>query len=188
MIQLSTAAGKALLNDLGVRLRLGSINRGKFRKPVFPGHYLEVETAIALEGDGEARPLPGASGDGRASYFPRYSPDGRWIAFVRSDGGYFARPSSDLFLVPASGGDARRLSVNTSGRMDSWPSWSLDGHWLVWASRRDDSPNTRVFFTEIDPTGGCSPPVPFPGHVPEGMSVNHPTISSFPRPAKLLVD
>ncbi len=124
-----------------------------------------------------SRPLAGASGDGAASYFPRFSPDGRWIAFVRSEGGYFARPTSDLYLVPAGGGEARRLEVNTAGRMDSWPSWSLDGRWLVWASRRDDPEGTRAYLTEVSPDGRCSPPVPFPAQPPDGWSVNHPTVA-----------
>lgn len=135
---------------------------------------------LDLAGEGAAVPLAGASGDGRASYFPRFSPDGRWIAFVRSDGGYFARPSSDLYLVPAGGGEPRSLGVNTPGRMDSWPSWSLDGHWLVWASRRDDPDFTRVYLTEVDDAGRCSPPVVFPGDVPAGHAVNHPTVSRVP--------
>lgn len=124
-----------------------------------------------------SRPLAGASGDGEASYFPRFSPDGRWIAFVHSDGGYFARPSSDLYLVPAGGGEAVRLAVNTVGRMDSWPSWSLDGRWLVWASRRDDPDVTRAFLAEVDEDGRCSPPVPYPLQLPTGWSVNQPTIA-----------
>ena len=35
----------------------------------------------------------------------RYSPDGRWIAFRRG-----ARPYADLWIVPAAGGEARRLT------------------------------------------------------------------------------
>jgi len=135
---------------------------------------------LDLGEDGTPAPLAGASGDGAASYFPRFSPDGRWIAFVRSDGGYFARPSSDLYLVPAKGGAARRLSVNTEGRMDSWPTWSRDGHWLVWASRRDDPDVARAYLTEVDDQGRCSPPVPFPGEVPQEYSVNHPTVAHTP--------
>jgi hypothetical protein len=135
---------------------------------------------LDLAGEAAPEPLAGASGDGRASYFPRFSPDGRWIAFVRSDGGYFARPSSDLYLVSTAGGEPRRLGVNTHGRMDSWPSWSLDGHWLVWASRRDDPDHTRAYLTEVDDEGRCSPPVPFPGEVPAGFAVNHPMVARAP--------
>ena len=137
---------------------------------------------VPLRGEhaGRARPLEGASGGGIAHYFPRHSPDGRWIAFVRSNGGYFARPEADLYLVPATGGEARRLAVNTAGRMDSWPSWSLDGRWLAWASRRDDPDRTHVYLTRIDDNGRASPPVRLPGEAPPPLSYNHPTFSRSP--------
>ena len=137
---------------------------------------LAIWTVPFDEGQGgEARPLPGASEAGRASYFPRYSPDGQSLAFVVSDGGFSARPSSDLYLVPVSGGEAVYLSVNTPGRMDSWPSFSPDGHWLTWASRRDDPDRTAIYLTQLEPDGGCSPPVRLPGDAPPGWSYNHPT-------------
>jgi hypothetical protein len=135
---------------------------------------------VPLAGDGPAQPLPGAAGGGDAHVFPRHSPDGRWIAFVRTGGGYFARPDADLFLIPASGGEARPLAVNVPGRMDSWPSWSRDGRWLVYASRRDDPDQTRAFLTRIDDQGQASPPVPWPGPLPDGRSCNHPTFTALP--------
>ncbi len=130
---------------------------------------------------GEARPLAGAAGDG-AFYFPRYSPDGRFVALVHSDGGYFARPSADLVLLPAAGGAPLPIGIN-SPRMDSWPSWSLDGRWLAFASRRDDPARTYVYLTEVQPDGSCSPPVRLPGEAPDGLSYNHPTFGpALPAP------
>lgn len=129
---------------------------------------------------GTAQPLAGASGAG-AHYFPRYSPDGRWMALVHSEGGYFARPSADLVLIPAAGGEPVPSTIN-SGRMDSWPSWSLDGHWLAFASRRDDPARTHVYLTAVGPDGGLSPPVQLPGDDPEGGCYNHPTFGPAPAP------
>ncbi len=151
------------------------------------GPVLDIETGeldiwtVPLTGEGVARPLDGASGGGGAHVFPRHSPDGRWIAFVRTGGGYFARPDADLYLVPAAGGLARSLEVNVPDRMDSWPSWSLDGHWLVYASRRDDPDRTRAYLTRIDDDGHASPPVPLPGPLPAGLSHNHPTFTALPQ-------
>ncbi len=143
------------------------------------GSSLDTETGeldiwtVDLDGSGEARPLPGASGGGGAHVYPRHSPDGRWIAFVRTAGGYFARPDADLYLVPAAGGEARALEVNVPDRMDSWPSWSLDGRWLAYASKRDG--RTRAYLSRIDDQGRASPPVPWPGDPPDDLSCNHPT-------------
>jgi len=135
---------------------------------------------VPLDGSAPAAPLAGAAAPGAASYFPRYSPDGRWLAFVRSRGGYFARPSSDLYLVPAAGGEAIALAVNTPDTMDSWPAWSLDGRWLVWASRRDDPQRTTLYLTAIDTQGRCSPAVALPAD-DAGESYNHPAFHAPPR-------
>ena len=135
---------------------------------------------VPLDGGGTATALAGAAGGGGGHVFPRYSPDGRWLAFVRTSGGYFARPDAELMLVPAAGGQVIPLSVNTADRMDSWPSWSLDGRWLVFASRRDDPDRTRVYLTRVDPDGQASPPVPWPGQTTDGRSANHPTVTALP--------
>jgi Tol biopolymer transport system component len=43
-------------------------------------------------------------------------------------------PDSELFIIPAEGGEARRLRANTP-RMNSWHSWSSNGRWLVFSSK-----------------------------------------------------
>ncbi|MHB1309544.1 MAG: TolB family protein, partial [Limisphaerales bacterium] len=83
---------------------------------------------------GPAEPVAGASGDGRSNYFPKYSPDGRWIVFCKSRSYMLLQPDSELFIVPAAGGEARRLRGNLS-RMNSWHSWSPNGRWLVFSSK-----------------------------------------------------
>ena len=49
---------------------------------------------------------------------PAWSSDGRWIAFTKDRGA--AGRDSDIWLVPADGGPARRV---TSGRADDAPTW-----------------------------------------------------------------
>ncbi|MFH2204709.1 MAG: hypothetical protein ABIJ96_16465 [Elusimicrobiota bacterium] len=109
---------------------------------------------------GQAQPLAGASGNGSDNYFPEFSPDGRWLAFTRGNasGGPFARDSSDIYIVPAAGGRARRLESNVEGVMDSWHSWSSDSRWLLYSSKRDGLA-TRAYITRIDERGGASAPV-----------------------------
>jgi len=67
---------------------------------------------------------------------PQVSPDGRSVAFVVSDP-FLAenRIDSDVWVVAASGGGARKLT--NSSRSDLHPRWSPDGAWIAFESNRD---------------------------------------------------
>ncbi|MBI4700904.1 MAG: tetratricopeptide repeat protein [Deltaproteobacteria bacterium] len=106
---------------------------------------------------GKPEPLAGASHNGMSNYFPKYSPDGKWIVFCKARSYSLLQPDSELFIVPAAGGEARRLRGNT-GRMSSWHSFSPSGRWLVFASKQN-GPYTQLFLTHIDAEGNSSPPV-----------------------------
>ncbi|MBN1780337.1 tetratricopeptide repeat protein [bacterium] len=106
---------------------------------------------------GKAEPLQGASQDGMSNYFAKYSPDGRWIVFCKAESFMLLQEDSDLYIIPAEGGEARRLSCNTN-RMNSWHSWSPNSKWLVFASKAN-SAYTQLFLTHIDEKGNSSPPV-----------------------------
>ncbi len=106
---------------------------------------------------GTPEPLPGASFNGLSNYFPRYSPDGRWIVFCRAANYMLLQPDSELYIIPAEGGEARRLRANTT-RMNSWHSFSPNGKWLVF-SGKPDSAYTRLYLTHIDEQGESTPPV-----------------------------
>lgn len=106
---------------------------------------------------GTAEPLRGASHNGRSNFFPKYSPDGKWIVFCQADSYMLLQPDSELYIVPAEGGTARRLRYNTA-RMNSWHSWSSNSRWLVFSSKVN-TPYTQLFLTHIDEEGNDSPPV-----------------------------
>lgn len=106
---------------------------------------------------GTAVPLAGGSGNGRSNFFPRYSPDGKWIVFTQANSYMLLQPDSELYIVPAAGGAARRLRHNTA-RMNSWHSWSSNSRWLVFSSKVN-TPYTQLFLTHIDEDGNDSPPV-----------------------------
>jgi tetratricopeptide (TPR) repeat protein len=106
---------------------------------------------------GTPEPLAGASHDGKSNYFPKYSPDGKWIVFCKADNYMLLRPDSDLYIIPADGGPARRLRYNTA-RMNSWHSWSSNSRWLVFSSKAN-GPYTQLFLTHIDEEGNDTPPV-----------------------------
>jgi tetratricopeptide (TPR) repeat protein len=106
---------------------------------------------------GQAEPVAGASFNGKSNFFPRYSPDGKWIVFCRAQNYMLLQPDSELYIIPAAGGEARRLRANTR-RMNSWHSFSPNGKWLVF-SGKPDSPYTRLYLTHIDEQGESTPPV-----------------------------
>lgn len=127
---------------------------------------------------GQAEPLAGASGNGFSHYFPKYSPDGRWIVFCRARSYMLLQPDSELFIVPAQGGEARRLRCNLS-RMNSWHSWSPNSRWLVFSSKAF-SDYTQLFLTHIDAEGNSTPPVWLEHFTATNRAANIPEFVNLP--------
>jgi Tol biopolymer transport system component len=65
---------------------------------------------------------------------PAFSPDGREIVFTRWVSYYV----SDLYVVPASGGEPKRLTFDS--RLNRGAVWMPDGRSIVFSSERDGSP------------------------------------------------
>ena len=106
---------------------------------------------------GKPEPIEGASNNGMSNFFAKYSPDGKWIVFCKAKSYMLLQPDSELYIIPAEGGQARRLRCNTT-RMNSWHSWSPNGKWLVFSSKAN-SAYTQLFLTHIDEQGRSTPPV-----------------------------
>jgi Flp pilus assembly protein TadD len=106
---------------------------------------------------GKAEPIEGASHNGMSNYFAKFSPDGQWIVFCKAKDFMLLMPDSELFIIPAAGGEARRLRANTP-LMNSWHSFSSNGRWLVFSSKAY-TPYTQLFLTHIDEEGNSTPPV-----------------------------
>jgi tetratricopeptide (TPR) repeat protein len=121
---------------------------------------------------GRAERIQGASRNGMSNSFPKVSPDGRWIVYVQSRNGQLMRPDSQLFIVPATGGQARRMRCNTP-LMNSWHSFSPNGRWLVFSSK-SRSPYTQMFLTHIDPNGNDSPAILIENSTAANRAVNIP--------------
>lgn len=82
------------------------------------------------------------------------------------------QPDSELYIIPSSGGEARRLRCNTS-RMNSWHSWSPNGRWMVFSSKAF-SPYTQLFLTHFDDAGNSTPPVLLANFTNTGRAANIP--------------
>ena len=106
---------------------------------------------------GVAEPLVGASANGMSNFFAQYSPDGKWIVYCQARSYMLLQPDSELYIIPAAGGAARRLRSNTS-LMNSWHSWSANSRWLVFSSKVN-TPYTQLFLTHIDENGNDTPPI-----------------------------
>ncbi|PKN35223.1 MAG: hypothetical protein CVU61_04455 [Deltaproteobacteria bacterium HGW-Deltaproteobacteria-19] len=121
---------------------------------------------------GVALPLKGASGNGMSNYFPRYSPDGKWVVYTRSRSGSMLQPDSELWIVPAGGGKARRMQCNRK-IFNSWHSWSSNGRWLLFSSKAN-GPYTEIFLTHVDGEGNDTPPVLLSRFSDNGYAANVP--------------
>jgi tetratricopeptide (TPR) repeat protein len=127
---------------------------------------------------GTPEPLQGASGNGMSNFFPKYSPDGKWIVFCQAKSYMLLQPDSELYIVPAKGGVARRLRYNTA-RMNSWHSWSSNSRWLVFSSKVN-TPYTQLFLTHIDENGNDSPPVLLERFTSPDRAANIPEFVKLP--------
>ena len=121
---------------------------------------------------GRAKPIKGASQNGMSNTFPKVSPDGKWLVFVKCRNGQLMRPDSELWIVPAKGGKARRMTCNTS-LMNSWHSFSPNGRWMVFSSK-SNTPYTQMFLTHIDEDGNDSPAILIPNATVANRAVNIP--------------
>jgi len=116
--------------------------------------------------------IVGASENGMSNNFPKVSPDGKWIVFVQNRNGLLMRPDSQLYIVPAAGGAARRLNANLS-LMNSWHSFSPNGRWLVFSSKTPTY-YTRLYLTHIDRDGNSTPAIPIDDPTAAKRAVNIP--------------
>jgi tetratricopeptide (TPR) repeat protein len=127
---------------------------------------------------GKPEAIVGASGNGVSNTFPKVSPDGRWIVFVQCHNGQLMRPDSHLYIVPARGGQARRMRCNTP-LMNSWHSFSPNGRWLVFSSKAR-SPYTQMYLTHIDEQGNDSPAILIDNSTAANRAVNIPEFVNIP--------
>jgi tricorn protease len=118
--------------------------------------------------------------DPGSDLMPRFSPDGRWIAFTADYQG-----NRDVYLIPAAGGVARRLTF-TSDVVDDAPmrwgpsnmvvTWTPDSKRIVFLSRREawNVAWPRLFTVSID--GGLAQALPldrggFVSYSPDGKRI-----------------
>ena len=83
---------------------------------------------------------------------PVPSSDGKWVVFDCEDVDLAAnKKTSHLWIVPATGGESRRL--NQTPNHEERPRFSSDGKRLIWTSKATDP--TQIWMCDFDPGAGA---------------------------------
>ncbi|MBT3201858.1 MAG: hypothetical protein HN350_18300 [Phycisphaerales bacterium] len=116
---------------------------------------------------GQAEMVLGSARTGLSILQPRVSPDGRFLVFVMCDYGCFPvfRTSSDLYIMDLQTRQHRKLAIN-SEYAESWHSFSSNGRWLAFSSKKRGGLFTRTFFSYIDANGVAHKPFILPQENP----------------------
>ena len=110
-----------------------------------------------------------AAAIGKSATLPRISPDGRFLMFTLGEFGVFHiwHKDADLYLMDLGTGKVRPMSEINSNDVESYHSWSSNGRWVIFSSRRNDGNYTRPFIAHIDRNGKGSKPFELPQEVPD---------------------
>ena len=105
----------------------------------------------------------------KSATLPRISPDGRYLMFAMARYGVFHiwHRDADLCLIDLKTGHARTMKEINSDDVESYHSWSSNGRWVVFSSRRYDGNFTRPFFAHIDQQGRGAKPFELPQSDPD---------------------
>jgi hypothetical protein len=95
---------------------------------------------------------------------PRVSPDGHYLMFTLGEYGVFHiwHKDADLYIMDLVTGQVRCMDEINSSNVESYHSWSSNGRWVIFSSRRDDGNFTRPFIAHIDKTGHAGKPFELP--------------------------
>lgn len=95
---------------------------------------------------------------------PKASPDGRWLMFTVADYGTFPlyHTESTLYLKNLETGQIKALESIRGDKSDTYHSWSSNGRWFVFASKRGDGQYGKPYFCHIDEDGNPDKPFVLP--------------------------
>lgn len=96
--------------------------------------------------------------------FPRISPDGKLLLYTVAPSGTFPiwYHQSDLGMIDLQHNKSIDIDRINSDRTESYHSWSSNGRWIMFSSRRNDSLYTRVYFAYFDNEGNVHKPFILP--------------------------
>jgi len=140
-------------------LRAEELKYNIFRRPFDPQTRTFGERELVFSADSL----------GQSATLPRLSPDGRWLLFTMGRYGTFHiwHRDADLWLLDLASGEARPFDEVNSPNSESYHSWSSNGRWVVFSSRRHDGVFTRPFFAHVSADGRATKPFELPCQDPD---------------------
>lgn len=118
--------------------------------------------------------LVSASPMGKSVSFPRPTPDGKYLVYTLSEYGNFSiwHRDADLYLLNLQTGESRCLDEVNSPDVESYHSFSSNGRWMVFSSRRVDGLYTRPYITFVGEDGRMTKPFMLPQKDPAHNDFN----------------
>ena len=106
---------------------------------------------------------------GKSVSMPRISPDGKHLLFCMSDYGTFPiwHRENDIYHLNLETGEMDNMSEMNSDQSDSYHSWSSNGRWIIFSSRRMDGTYTRPYISYFDLEGNAHKPILLPQERPD---------------------
>ena len=124
---------------------------------------------------------------GKSITLPRVSPDGRYVLYTEGNYGQFHiwHKSSDLWVKDLEKDSCYALKYANSRDVDSYHTWSSNGRWIVFSSRRDDGNYTRPYIAYFGKNGIARKAFMLPHEDPEETlllmrSYNVPELTTDP--------
>ncbi len=116
---------------------------------------------------GEPEVIFDAAANGKSVSFPRISPNGNSLIFTYHNYGNFSiwHKEADLYTIDLASRDITKLDLN-SEFTESYHSWSSNGKWLVFSSKRGDGLTARPYIAYINTAGKSSKPFVLPQEDP----------------------
>ena len=105
-----------------------------------------------------------SSDTGKSASLARISPDGKYIIFCMAAYGTFPvwHRDNDLYLLDLENNKITNLETINSNQSDSYHSWSSNGRWIVFSSRRSDGTFTLPYISYFDVDGKAYEPFLLP--------------------------
>ena len=100
----------------------------------------------------------------RSFLFPRVSPDGNYLLGTTTTYGTFPiwHKDADLYMLDLQTGEPISTDAVNSPDTESYHTWSSNGRWIIFSSRRLDGLYTRLFIAHVSEEGALSKPFVLP--------------------------